>query len=437
MHVDFSKFVKNNQTIAVALSGGGDSMALMHALKSQEKSLGVKVIALNVEHGIRGESSKNDSLFVKNYCQKQGIELITYTVDSLKKAREEKLSIEQSARYLRYECFYDAISSGKCDKVATAHHLSDNAESVLFNLFRGTGLNGIAGIKESVNDKIIRPLLFVQKQEIEEYIAENNIPFVTDETNYSDVYTRNYLRINIIPEIKKIFPEAEKSIGRFAEIVKQDDDFINQSADKVLTLFENKAEITLPVHKSVFSRAMIKALKHLSVEKDWEKAHVDSAYALTEKENGCRVNLPKNVVAIKEYDKIVLFIEKEKVNEELLFFIGKRKFGMNEIGVERVDVKTTDLKSGLFGDLKKIPQTAVVRYKKDGDVFVKFGGGSKSLGDYLTDKKVPLRTRNQLPLLANGKEVLVIFGIAVSDKLKADGQTTDLIKFTIGQGETL
>jgi tRNA(Ile)-lysidine synthase len=331
MQVDFSLFVNSGETIAVAVSGGGDSMALFHALKSQEKSLGVKVIAINVEHGIRGESSIADTNFVKDYCAKRNIELITYQVDSLKKAKEEKLTIEQSARILRYECFYNAIDNGKCDKVATAHHLSDNTESVLLNLFRGTGLKGIAGIEQNYNGKIIRPLLFVPKADIETYLAKNNIPFVTDQTNLDDAYTRNYLRLNIMPKIKEIFPDAEKSIQRLTEIVKTDNDFIDQVAESAITLFPKKAEIKLPVHKAVFSRASIIALKRLGIEKDWEKVHIDSAYALCDMENGSKINLPKNVSVIKEYDKIVFYKQDKIQQEELSLFIGNALFNGKNI----------------------------------------------------------------------------------------------------------
>ncbi|MBQ3220054.1 MAG: tRNA lysidine(34) synthetase TilS [Clostridia bacterium] len=431
MNVDFSKFVNKNDIIAVALSGGGDSMALIHALKSQSTNLGIKVIALNVEHGIRGDNSISDSKFVKDYCEKYGIELLSYSVDSIKKAKDEKLSIEQSARALRYECFYNAISNKKCDKIATAHHLSDNTESVLLNLFRGTGLKGISGIQENYQDKIIRPLLSVTKSEIENYLSKNKIPFITDETNFSDEYTRNYLRLNIIPEIKKIFPEAEKSIERFSEIVKTDDDFIQQTAKSSVNFILDKAEIKLPLHRAVFSRATILAMQYLGIEKDWEKSHIDSVFSLCDKETGSMINLPKGVVAIKEYDKVVVYKKQEISAESIPFFIGTKMFLNKKITIEEFSSMGIDVKSGLFGDVNKIPQNAIIRTKKDGDVFTKFGGGTKSLGDYMTDKKIPLRVRNEIPLLAVENDILVIFGVAVSDKVKADNTTTNLIKFNL------
>ena len=136
MQVDLSKLINKNDVVAVATSGGSDSMALLHYLHQNSATLQIKVLALNVEHGIRGQSSIDDSTFVKDYCKENDIPCLTYTVDSLKKAKDDGLSVEQAARTLRYGCFFDAIEKGKCNKVATAHHLKDNLESVLFNLFR-------------------------------------------------------------------------------------------------------------------------------------------------------------------------------------------------------------------------------------------------------------------------------------------------------------
>lgn len=307
MKIDLSKIIPKNQTVAVAVSGGSDSMALLHFMTSNAKKYGIKVIALNVEHGIRGAASISDTNFVKSYCRSRNIELLTYSFDAVKKAKTDRLTLEQAARILRYECFFKAIDEGKCDKVATAHHRRDNVESVLLNLFRGTGLKGVAGINANYEDKIVRPFLTVSKEDIIAYMTENSVPYITDETNFSDDYTRNYIRLNVLPKIKEAFPEAEKCISRFAEIAKSEDEFMDKVATSAVKLYEDRAEIGLPVHPAVFSRAVIIALKNLGIEKDWEKTHIDSAYSLTEKENGTSINLPKNLCAVKEYDKIVIY----------------------------------------------------------------------------------------------------------------------------------
>ena len=426
MKIDLSKLIRPEETVAVALSGGCDSMALLHYMLSNAKKVHINVIALNVEHGIRGEESLSDTKFVKDYCEKLSVPLLSYSVDAIKKAEDDKLSLEQAARILRYECFYDAIERNKCDKIATAHHLDDNVESILFNLFRGTGVKGAIGIEEDFNGKIIRPFLGVEKAEIEKYVKENSIPFVTDSTNSCCDYTRNVLRLNVIPEIKKLFPKMQDSILRFTEILKEEDDYISLESKKMLNLLDDKAEISIPCHYALFSRATITALKHLGIQKDYEKVHIDDAFSLIEKKNGSSVNLPKGVVAIKEYDKIVFFKANHSEKTQIPFSIGEFKFLDKTLKI--TEVKNPNLKDGLFLDLAKIPNGAVIRTKNVGDTFTKFGGGTKSLGDYLTDKKIPQRERDLLPIITSGNEVLAIFGVAVSDKVKVDTTTKNILQ---------
>ena len=430
MVVDLSTLVNSNLTVGVAFSGGGDSMALLHYLHTASKTNNFKVIAINVEHGIRGEASIRDTEFVKDYCYKNDIELICYSVDCVTKSKEEKISIEQAARILRYECFFSAIKSGKCDKVATAHHSSDNAESVLLNLLRGSGLKGLIGIKARRSDGIIRPLIKCDKSQIEQYLKENNLPFVTDETNLCDDYTRNFLRLNVLPKIKEVFPEAEKSIGRLSEIAELEDEYLDQQADHALTRNQEYIKLSTPCHVAVFNRAVIKALKELGLEKDWEKTHVDEVFNLSLGLNGNRINLPNQIIAIKEYDGVVFFKQTENSFYPVPFMPGKIDFFNTTLTITRIE-NGVDLKTGYYADLDKIPKGALIRVRKEGDVFKKFGGGTKSLSDFFTDKKVPRRIRSQIPLIAYNNEILAIFGMAISDKIKVDDNTKAIVKLDI------
>ena len=300
MQIDIGKFLDKNQTVAVALSGGSDSMALLDYMLTNAEKYSINVIALNVEHGIRGQESINDTLFVKDYCDKRGIALIRYDVDCVKKAKEEKLTLEQAGRILRYQCFYDAIDKGLCDKVATAHHQKDNVESVLFNLFRGTGTKGVCGIEKNYQNKIIRPLLEVSKTQIEQYIKDRHIPFVTDKTNFEDNYSRNYIRLNVLPAIEKAFPDAQKNIANFISIASTENEYLDQEAQKHVEILDTCVKIAIPCHLAIFSRAVIKALKLLGVEKDWESVHIESAYSLTQAKNGAKASLLNGITAVKE-----------------------------------------------------------------------------------------------------------------------------------------
>ena len=429
MFKGFNGLIKKGERVAVALSGGMDSMALLHYAHNNAKTLGIEVVAINVEHGIRGEASISDTNFVKEYCAKNDIPLFCYAVDSIRVAKEQKLSIEQSARKLRYECFFDAIAKGKCDKIATAHHQSDNAESILFNILRGSGIKGAKGIESNYNDKIIRPMLGVQKADIQEYVKQNHIPFVTDKTNFDDDYTRNFLRLNVIPKIKEIFPEMEQSLTRFAEICALEDDFMQTLAIKSVELNQAIASISLPIERAIFNRSVIIALKSLGVKKDWEKTHIDSVYSLCNKQNGAKISLLDGITAIREYDKITLYQSRETTDTELPFAIGSFDFCNQQLTIKEVaPTSQINLTQGLYLDADKLPKTATIRTPRTGDVFTKFGGGTKKLCDYLTDKKIPQRLRSTLPIIADQNVVYAIFGIGISQNVKVTDQTKNILQ---------
>lgn len=427
MLINLDGLINRGQTVGVALSGGADSMALLHFLSQNAQHYKFNIVAINVEHGIRGDASIQDSLFVKNYCHDNGIICYCYQVDCPSFAKENKLSLEQAGRKLRYQCFSDAIESNKCDVIATAHHLSDNAESVLFNLFRGSGYKGLCGIASNFEDKIIRPFLHVTKQEILDYVKDNNLPYVNDLTNFDDDYTRNFLRLNVMPKIKEIFPEAEKSIYRFTQIAKTENEYLDKVAKEVLTILPKCAQIKLPCEKAIFNRAIVFALKRLGIEKDWEKVHVDSLYELSFKDSGKSISLPKNVVAVKEYDRLTLFVDEKTEDFCIDFSVDKHVINGNTYEVCLCN-KEVDLKKGLYIDLDKIPKDAVIRNAKASDVFTKFGGGTKKLCDYFTDKKIPKRIRNNIPLIAVENKVLAIFNLAISEEVKVDKHTDRVAK---------
>ncbi|MBR5520683.1 MAG: tRNA lysidine(34) synthetase TilS [Oscillospiraceae bacterium] len=200
--------------MAVCLSGGADSMALFHFLCSHREYYGIKLYALHVNHGLRSESDEEEK-FVEGYCQDMGVECVTTHLDMNNNEKPQGMSTETWARNLRYDFFFtQAKKYGAV--LATAHTSSDRAETVLFNITRGASLKGATGIPP-VRDGIIRPLIDCTRKEIEDYCRENQIPFVNDATNFQDIYSRNKIRLNVIPQLKSINPGFEKNIGDFAK----------------------------------------------------------------------------------------------------------------------------------------------------------------------------------------------------------------------------
>lgn len=429
--IDKSLF-KRGDAVAVALSGGKDSMCLLHLLLKSKDELGITVKAINVEHGIRGEKSLSDSDFVAKECAILGVPLYFQRVDSLGFSSENGLSVEEAARILRYKVFQSAADEGFCNKIATAHHASDRVETTLFNIFRGASSLGAAGIPESSrNGLIVRPLLSLTRVEIDEYVKENSISFVTDETNSDNAYSRNYIRNKIIPDIKEKFPSFETAVLRFADSLKDDNDYLLGEARKAIEQRNGEYSFSCDLPKPVFSRAAITCMKSLGILKDYEKVHVDAVLSLKNEENGKSVDLPKGVVAVKDYGRITLYKKKSKEEFCESFKLGTYEFAGRTYRFEKTTYsgqKRSD--NRLIADFSKIPDGTVIRNRRLGDTFEKFGGGTKKLKDYLIEKKIPQRERDDLLLLCQGEKVVIICGIEISDAVKVDKDTEFVLQCT-------
>jgi len=409
--IKVDNFFTNKDVVAVAVSGGKDSMALLHVLYNALPKQNLK--AINVEHGIRGEESKQDSLFVKEQCEKLGIELKCFSADCVAFSKANNTSLEEGARIVRYKFFEEAVNSGFCQFVATAHHLSDSVETILFNLFRGSGVSGVSGIEN--RDYIIRPFLNVTREEIDLYVQKHNISYVEDSTNSDLTYTRNYIRKEIIPSIKQRFPEAIKAIGRFAKISSIQEDFILQQAKKELEIKGDEISFKIDLPKAIKYKCTILALQALGVEKDYEFRHCLEVDKLDERKNGDVIFFPKNVKCVKDYGKITFYKEKSNLVEQTPFSLGEITLLDKTIFITK-----NQEKGFLKFDLNKLPKDCVVRTRQEGDEFTPYKNNSKKLKKYLIDKKIPKRKRDELLLIASGKEVFVVIGEEISDKIKVE-----------------
>ncbi|MBQ3234930.1 MAG: tRNA lysidine(34) synthetase TilS [Clostridia bacterium] len=419
--------LKHGETIAVALSGGKDSVCLLHLLLSVKNELSLSVKAVHVNHSIRGAESDRDEEFVKNLCSTLGVELKVFTVDAPLYSKENNLSLEQGARLLRYRAFNELISDSYCEKIATAHHKNDNFETVLFNLFRGSGISGLSGIK-SVNNCIIRPISHLSREDIENYVLKNRLGYVEDSTNKDTVYTRNFIRKEIVPKILERFPEALDSAHRLSKIASEEDEFLNELALQALQEKGDKIYLSFSTPSVLFKRATIIAFKKLGLNKDYEYQHVLQVENLKNSQSGAFLTLPKGIFATKEYDCVIFSTgETKKQDVEIPFSEGKHSF-LNEtleISSEILD------KPYLLFDGDKIPTGSVIRTRRDGDVFTKFGGGTKKLKDYLIDKKIPLSERDTLPIIAKGNVVYLVFGVEISDLIRVSDNTINKLKAKI------
>ncbi|MGN0804181.1 MAG: tRNA lysidine(34) synthetase TilS [Candidatus Coproplasma sp.] len=431
MTIDLTPY--KDKSICVAVSGGKDSMALLHYMAMRAKECNISLSALNCDHSIRGEESERDSAFVKQYCDANGIICHSF------KWEGNKFSDEGLARSWRLCCYNKVISEGKADLVATAHHMNDNAETVLFNLARGASLSGVTGISDSRALNLIRPLIGVTRQEIDGYIQENNIPFVEDSTNSSDAYTRNKIRHSVLPALEEAVPGAVKNIFRFSRLASEDEEYFSRQVNKVLVKRVGGGYLikscTEPV---IFKRALRRILTDYG-KKDFTSAQMRTVYEMQWLSNGKRFAF-LGLVAIREDGGVAICSQfEEKVAGEGMPFYDNLNCDqyMNYCQVlacadceENLEDVLACLSNEVRNsvkvlkfDIDKIPQSALIRFKKSGEKFTKFGGGTKSLGDYLTDKKIPQSKRCTLPLVCDGNEVLIVGGVEISDKVKLTKET--------------
>lgn len=431
--LDFIKqnnLIKPGEVVGVGVSGGIDSMCLLHFLNANKQLLDIDVVAIHINHGIR-EESDDEARFVVQKCREMGVRVYKFSIDAPKIAKDKRISVETAAREGRYGVFDALVKKDIIDKVALAHHQSDQAETILMHIFRGCGANGAKGI-EPIRDGIyIRPMLKVSKEEINLYASTNNIEFVEDSSNADNSYTRNFVRNVIMKDILKKWPNAVEAINNFAEAVSDDDDYIQSIIDTNALLVDEKI-VQMPCSyfsgsSAIYSRIVFKALALIGVTKDIERKHIEMIKGLaTSMENGKKIRLPYDIVVSKEYDYLTFennYVEKPQLSKTLKC----EEFEAPNYGnivIKRVKTDKMNEAGALYFDYRKVPKTARWRYREDGDVFEKFGGGTKKLKSFLIDKKIPVRLRDYIPVLADENEVYVIAGVEVSEKVRVEDVPT-------------
>ena len=427
--------------VCVAISGGVDSTALLHYLKSCESQVGFSLSAVHCEHGIRGEESLLDQAFVQELCQKWDVPLFVFSNDCPKRAKREKVSLETAARNFRLESFASLIKENKVDFIATAHHVSDEAETVLFRLARGTSLSGVKGM-EARSGYLIRPFLDWTKEEILSYAKKNNLSYRSDSTNFQTDATRNKLRLKVFPALEETVQGASVNLARFARYAAEDDEFLKEQSKLLLSLTsKGKPLVQFSEKKPLFRRACLMAMKELGIEKDYTSAHLESVFCLQQSERGAKIHLPQGVIAQKSESGIEFFLQKDEEilppfpQTEKTFDLSGFDGGRYVVNVSLTPPQTEEIKV-LRVDGDKLPKNAVFRFREDGDVIKSFGG-SKSLKKFFNEKKIPVKERAFLPLIAekDASEVFVVCGVEISERVKITKETQSVLYITLQKKE--
>jgi tRNA(Ile)-lysidine synthase len=454
--------VEKGDGIVIGVSGGADSVCLLYVLWEYCKQKEANLVAVHINHGIRGKEAKRDEDYVEEICKKLGIELFKYHYEVKKVAKEEGLSEEEAGRKVRYESFLEVCAIRKCNKIAIAHNKNDNAETVLFHLFRGTGIKGLTGIEPNRvitasfgAVTIIRPLLCMERKEIETYLQAEGISFLTDSTNLTEDYSRNKIRNRVLSyATKEINHGAIGNINEASAQLKEIEDFVNSHIElryQVLVRVANRiyhigvgdfVSEPIVIQKGIIRRMMEDLA---GKQKDLESKHVEAVLSLLDKQVGRRINLPYGMIAEREYDDIKLFCEldpegetslKEKMRPIEVMIPGKIFIPQNRkiLETKLVNYKNSEpipkSSCAKWFDYDKIENAVEIRTRKEGDyIQINASGGKKKLKNYFIDHKIPQKLRDDQILVTDGNHVMWILGDEerMSEKYKVDETTTKVL----------
>lgn len=450
--------VKDGDSIAAAVSGGLDSICLLHILVSLASKHGYRIAAVHVNHGIRGKEADRDEGFVRKIAQNYRIAFLGYSVDSLRIAYEEKLSVEEAARNLRYSCFDRAVKELCADKLAIAHHADDSVETFLLNLARGSGLKGLSGIP-GMRNKIIRPLLAFRREELKEYAQKNGLDYVEDLTNSENTYTRNRIRNIVIPclseninaratdHIQSVIEDVEVLCSVLDELAGELKKKLLFSSDTGYLAIDRKG---LSAHPFAFASYLVSIFMDEAgfPKKDITRLHYKAIYELAGSDTGKRLSLPSGIEVRNEYEKLIVALQKDEAKKRTdpirvdlaSLSLGDLKtfdFDTYHICVERLKYQKgsepMDKNSELF-DISSLSNLLPlsIRYKeKDDYMVIDEDNNKKKLSRIFIDHKLPRAKRDEIPILAQGNKVICIPGLRRSRDTWVSENTEEVLKIYI------
>lgn len=443
MIIEFTQklgMIEKGDRILCAVSGGADSMCLLHYLAGNAYKLGITVLAAHFDHRLRGDESDRDREFVRKWCGDNGIRCVVGSCDVKAFAEENGIGIEEAARVKRYEFLENTAREQNCTRIATAHNSDDNAETVLMNLVRGSGTKGLCGIPP-VRDMFIRPLLNTPRSEIENYVRENEVPFVTDSSNLTDDYTRNVLRHKVMPVLREINPALSEAVMRASELLREDEEYLSKQAEDFCGKYYVNQTLPIPelislpnpVRSRVFRRICGRGLTAIQE---------DSINGLLTAEGLAHADI-RSMRVTKDRDMLYFGKVSIKIPDTPLC-IGKT------VGINGTDfsVKTEIIADGgeVFKSLNKlyfnydaVCGTISVTSRRDGDKLRLAGRNcTKSLKELFRDADMPQYLRDLTPVIRDEKGIIAVYGFGVAERCKAQKGDTVLcidIENTMTVGE--
>uniref|UniRef100_UPI00405748AD tRNA lysidine(34) synthetase TilS n=1 Tax=Acetatifactor sp. TaxID=1872090 RepID=UPI00405748AD len=461
-----------NDRVVAGISGGADSVCLLFVLLEYRKKVPFSLAVVHVNHGIRQEAQE-DARYVEELCQTEGIPFYGTEIDVRQKAKKEKCSEEEAGRKARYEAFAKVAEEFDARKIAVAHNCNDRSETMLFHLFRGSSIKGLGSIRP-VRDNIIRPILCLERREVEEYLSERNIAFCRDVTNDEDDYTRNRIRHHILPYVEKeIVSGCVGHMAQTADMLADTEDYLEKQTKvamkacvQIPSLQQAEVQINLflTYHKIIRQRILYEVITALAEsKKDISGVHVRDLMTLFTESGNRMICLPYGLIARRQYDKVLVEIRADADRATL-----QEKKNIDSEGEKEIDLNLKNLPTEVilpdgsrllftllpeetdsqdfplnqytkWFDYDKIEKSLVLRERCTGDYLTiagKEGGAShKPIKDYMIAEKIPRQERDRIPLLATGSHVIWLIGYRISEYYKVNRNTKRILQVQlIGKG---
>lgn len=409
--VEKYNMLSKGDRVLIGVSGGADSIALLEFFVSVKEKYDLDICVAHIEHGIRGEDSVSDAEFVENFCKKLGVKFYLKTIDAPNLAKKAKMGVEEYSRTARYD-FFNTI---ECDKIATAHNLTDNIETLLFRLARGTGLKGACSIP-AVRGKIIRPFIEVSSSEIRKWCNDNNIPYRVDCTNSDSAYSRNLIRLEILPLFEKLNANYQDNIDDFISDVNEDYAFIDNYVKSIYPKIVKDNEIDLPKLNELDLPIKKRILIMFFNENGYSlnRIHLQSVIDIALKSGKSQIK--ENVFAISAKGKIRL----AKFND----LNKKDKFVTKILNIDEFKDKNIDF----YCDCDKIIGNITIRARQAGDRIKPAGRNvSKTLKKLFNESAYPIEKRDEKIVVCDDFGIVGVIGLCADERVKVDCNTAKIL----------
>lgn len=440
-YVEEHRMLENGDKVIVGVSGGADSICLLFMLLRLRREIPIELVAVHVNHGLRGDAADADEAYVRRVCDEQGVELVTFYENVRAHAKKYGMTEEEAGRELRRRSFEKVLREVNATKIALAHHMNDNAETVLFHLCRGSGLKGLGGIAP-VTGCWIRPLLCLKRQDIESYLENWGISYCMDATNLEDIYARNKIRNQIIPALMTVNAKAVEHMAETAEKMRELWEYIGAETMKwksaciqkkqdgrVLLVEEQYERIPEALRSYVLHDVICMAAGH---SKDIEAGHVRQTEELLNKQVGRKIALPYGVTAKRGYEGICFSKgeRKEAWEEEgeFRFRILKRTEGMDTFP-QKIYTK--------WFDYDIIKSTVKIRHREPGDyITIDKAGNTQKLKQYFVNEKIPQEMRDGIWLVADEHHIMWIVGYRQNQNYQVTDDTRRILEIEFCGGKS-